>query len=149
MSTIKRMSVALLLVCGLLIAGHPALGQQGGDEVDQLDQIVNLSDDQKTKIRTLIADSEAKTNKLRAEAQQLQQALGQEVGPDYNEGNIRKNAKKLGKVSGDLTAESVLLQARIQEALTEEQRATLEARIQQMRELQQQMQQQQQGGGQQ
>ena len=55
-----------------------------------------------------------------------------------------------GELTGDVTAESVLLQARIQDTLTEEQRATLEKRAQQQREQMRKMQEQmrQQQGGQ-
>lgn len=140
MPIMKRLSIALFLALfGLAAAAQPA-----GDQVDQLDQLVNLNDDQKKTIRDLIAKSEAKTEKLRIEAQQVQQALSREVGPGYDEDTIRKNAEELGRISGDLTAENVLLQARIQSTLTDEQRDTLARRIQEMQQMQQQLQQQQQ-----
>ncbi|UWN51939.1 hypothetical protein ASALC70_04174 [Alcanivorax sp. ALC70] len=94
-------------------------------------------------------DSEGKINNMRMEAQELQQSLSEQIGPDYDEGDIRDQAEELGEVTGDIAAETVLLQARIQDTLTEEQRATLEERArqqrEQMRQMQQQMQQQQQG----
>ena len=141
---------------GSLSPGEPGVtfgcpGQQRGDQVDQLDRMVDLSDDQKQELRELIKDSEGKITEMRTEAQQLQQALSDQIGPDYDEGEIRDNAEELGELTGDVTAESVLLQARIQDTLTEEQRATLEKRAQQQREQMRKMQEQmrQQQGGQQ
>tara|TARA_R100000322_G_scaffold26954_2_gene17075 strand:- start:20 stop:493 length:474 start_codon:yes stop_codon:yes gene_type:complete len=154
MMTLKQVSLAALLALGLgatATAQQAAPGQQQGDQVDQLDRMVDLSDDQKQELRELIKDSEGKITEMRTEAQQLQQALSDQIGPDYDEGEIRDNAEELGELTGDVTAESVLLQARIQDTLTEEQRATLEKRAQQQREQMRQMQEQmrQQQGGQQ
>tara|TARA_B100000378_G_scaffold54320_2_gene40093 strand:+ start:1341 stop:1796 length:456 start_codon:yes stop_codon:yes gene_type:complete len=148
------MSLMVLLALGLsatATAQQAAPGQQQGDQVDQLDRMVDLNDDQKQELREMIKDSEGKITEMRKEAQQLQQALSDQIGPDYDEGEIRDNAEELGELTGDVTAESVLLQARIQDTLTEEQRATLEKRAQQQREQMRQMQEQmrQQQGGQQ
>ena len=155
MTSLKQMSLMVLLALGLsatATAQQAAPGQQQGDQVDQLDRMVDLNDDQKQELREMIKDSEGKITEMRKEAQQLQQALSDQIGPDYDEGEIRDNAEELGELTGDVTAESVLLQARIQDTLTEEQRATLEKRAQQqreqMRQMQEQMRQQQQQGGQ-
>tara|TARA_R100000027_G_scaffold65985_1_gene61178 strand:- start:23 stop:496 length:474 start_codon:yes stop_codon:yes gene_type:complete len=154
MTSLKQMSLMVLLALGLsatATAQQAAPGQQQGDQVDQLDRMVDLNDDQKQELREMIKDSEGKITEMRKEAQQLQQALSDQIGPDYDEGEIRDNAEELGELTGDVTAESVLLQARIQDTLTEEQRATLEKRAQQQREQMRQMQEQmrQQQGGQQ
>ena len=154
MTSLKQMSLMVLLALGLsatATAQQAAPGQQQGDQVDQLDRMVDLNDDQKQELREMIKDSEGKITEMRTEAQQLQQALSDQIGPDYDEGEIRDNAEELGELTGDVTAESVLLQARIQDTLTEEQRATLEKRAQQQREQMRQMQEQmrQQQGGQQ
>ena len=153
MTSLKQMSLMVLLALGLsatATAQQAAPGQQQGDQVDQLDRMVDLNDDQKQELREMIKDSEGKITEMRKEAQQLQQALSDQIGPDYDEGEIRDNAEELGELTGDVTAESVLLQARIQDTLTEEQRATLEKRAQQQREQMRQMQEQmrQQQGGQ-
>tara|TARA_R100000657_G_C4655922_1_gene99940 strand:+ start:648 stop:1109 length:462 start_codon:yes stop_codon:yes gene_type:complete len=153
MTSLKQMSLMVLLALGLsatATAQQAAPGQQQGDQVDQLDRMVDLSDDQKQELREMIKDSEGKITEMRQEAQQLQQALSDQIGPDYDEGEIRDNAEELGELTGDVTAESVLLQARIQDTLTEEQRATLEQRAQQQREQMRKMQEQmrQQQGGQ-
>jgi len=147
------MSLMVLLALGLsatATAQQAAPGQQQGDQVDQLDRMVDLNDDQKQELREMIKDSEGKITEMRKEAQQLQQALSDQIGPDYDEGEIRDNAEELGELTGDVTAESVLLQARIQDTLTEEQRATMEKRAQQQREQMRKMQEQmrQQQGGQ-
>ena len=152
MTSLKQMSLMVLLALGLsatATAQQAAPGQQQGDQVDQLDRMVDLNDDQKQELREMIKDSEGKITEMRTEAQQLQQALSDQIGPDYDEGEIRDNAEELGELTGDVTAESVLLQARIQDTLTEEQRATLEKRAQQQREQMRKMQEQmrqQQGG---
>ena len=152
MTSLKQMSLMVLLALGLsatATAQQAAPGQQQGDQVDQLDRMVDLNDDQKQELREMIKDSEGKITEMRKEAQQLQQALSDQIGPDYDEGEIRDNAEELGELTGDVTAESVLLQARIQDTLTEEQRATLEKRAQQQREQMRKMQEQmrqQQGG---
>ena len=153
MTSLKQMSLMVLLALGLsatATAQQAAPGQQQGDQVDQLDRMVDLNDDQKQELREMIKDSEGKITEMRKEAQQLQQALSDQIGPDYDEGEIRDNAEELGELTGDVTAESVLLRARIQDTLTEEQRATLEKRAQQQREQMRQMQEQmrQQQGGQ-
>ena len=153
MTSLKQMSLMVLLALGLsatATAQQAAPGQQQGDQVDQLDRMVDLNDDQKQELREMIKDSEGKITEMRKEAQQLQQALSDQIGPDYDEGEIRDNAEELGELTGDVTAESVLLQARIQDTLTEEQRATLEQRAQQQREQMRKMQEQmrQQQGGQ-
>ncbi|MCH9784143.1 MAG: Spy/CpxP family protein refolding chaperone, partial [Gammaproteobacteria bacterium] len=145
MTSLKQMSLMVLLALGLsatATAQQAAPGQQQGDQVDQLDRMVDLNDDQKQELREMIKDSEGKITEMRKEAQQLQQALSDQIGPDYDEGEIRDNAEELGELTGDVTAESVLLQARIQDTLTEEQRATLEKRAQQQREQMRQMQEQ-------
>jgi len=153
MTSLKQMSLMVLLALGLsatATAQQAAPGQQQGDQVDQLDRMVDLNEDQKQELREMIKDSEGKITEMRKEAQQLQQALSDQIGPDYDEGEIRDNAEELGELTGDVTAESVLLQARIQDTLTEEQRATLEKRAQQQREQMRKMQEQmrQQQGGQ-
>lgn len=154
MTILKQASLMVVLTLGLgmTAAAQQAAPGQRGDQVDQLDRMVDLTDDQQQELRKLIKDSQNKISEMRTEAQELQQALRDQIGPDYNESEIRDNAEELGELTGDVTAESVLLQARIQDTLTEEQRAILEKRAQQqrerMRKMQEQMRQQQQQGGQ-
>ena len=149
MTIVKRLSITLLLALGLGGVVHAQQAPSQADRVDQLDQIVGLSDDQKSEMREFMQESEGTINRKRMEAQELQQSLSEQIGPDYDEGDIRDQADELGEVTGDIATETVLLQARIQDTLTEEQRATLEERArqqrEQMRQMQQQMQQQQQG----
>ena len=112
MTSLKQMSLMVLLALGLsatATAQQAAPGQQQGDQVDQLDRMVDLNDDQKQELREMIKDSEGKITEMRKEAQQLQQALSDQIGPDYDEGEIRDNAEELGELTGDVTAESVLL----------------------------------------
>mgnify|MGYP000716470044 CR=1 FL=1 len=122
-TTSRLFATVVLLSLSLTALGVP--GPQPSAQVDQLDQIVKLDKGQKQEIQKILEEANAKTGKLQIEMEQLKQALGAEIVPNFNEKSIRKNAEKLGKVSGELTAESALLQARIQDALTEEQRNIL------------------------
>lgn len=122
----------------------PAFAQQAPgqpDQVDQLAEMVGLSDDQQTEIRGIIDGMQGEIGELRQNAQSLQQALQAEIKADYSESAIRDNAEKLGDVTGEIAALSALMQARVDAVFTEEQRDELDRR---MREMQQQMQQQQQ-----
>ncbi|MET4025261.1 protein CpxP [Marinobacter sp. MBR-99] len=123
----------------------PAFAQQAApgqpDQVDQLAQMVGLSDDQQTEIRGIIDEMQGEIGALRQNAQSLQQALQAEIKSDYSESAIRDNAEKLGDVTGEIAALSALMQARVDAVFTEEQRDELDRR---MREMQQQMRQQQQ-----
>ncbi len=123
------------VVCAALVLTLPIAGQTApiaGDPVARLDSIVNLNKGQQEEIETLLAESEGKTKQLSRKIQALKIRLGQEIAPDFNEQSIRQQSKQLGELSGELTAETALLQARIQAVLTEDQRAILLKRAQQM-----------------
>ncbi|WP_372981521.1 Spy/CpxP family protein refolding chaperone [Marinobacter sediminum] len=123
----------------------PAVAQQaaGGqpDQVDQLAQMVGLSDDQQTEIRGIIDEKQDKIAKLRQEARALQQQMQAEIKPEYDEDSIRDNAEELGDVTGEIAALSTLMQAKVDSVFTEEQRDTLDKRMQQMQQQRQQQQQ--------
>ena len=131
----------------------PAVAQEaaGGqpDQVDQLAQMVGLSDDQQTEIRCIIDEKQDKIAELRQEARALQQQMQAEIKPEYDEDSIRDNAEELGDVTGEIAALSTLMQAKVDSVFTEEQRDTLDKKMQQMqqqRQQQQQMMQQQMQG---
>jgi len=131
----------------------PAVAQQaaGGqpDQVDQLAQMVGLSDDQQTEIRGIIDEKQDKIAKLRQEARALQQQMQAEIKPEFDEDSIRDNAEELGDVTGEIAALSTLMQANVDSVFTEAQRDTLDKKMQQMqqqRQQQQQMMQQQMQG---
>ena len=123
----------------------PAMAQQaaGGqpDQVDQLAQLVGLSDDQQTEIRGIIDEKQEKIAELRQEARALQQQMQAEIKPEYDEDSIRDNAEELGDVTGEIAALSTLMQAKVDSVFTEEQRDTLDKRMQQMQQQRQQQQQ--------
>lgn len=123
----------------------PAVAQQaaGGqpDQVDQLAQMVGLSEDQQTEIRGIIDEKQDKIAKLREEARALQQQMQAEIKPEYDEDSIRDNAEELGDVTGEIAALSTLMQAKVDSVFTEEQRDTLDKRMQQMQQQRQQQQQ--------
>lgn len=123
----------------------PAFAQQAApgqpDQVDQLAEMVGLSDAQQTEIRGIIDGMQGEIGELRQNAQSLQQALQAEIKADYSEAAIRDNAEKLGGVTGEIAALSALMQAKVDAVFTQDQRDELDR---QMQEMQRQMQQQQQ-----
>lgn len=125
-----------------------AFAQQASqpDQVAQLAEMVGLSDDQQSEIRSIIDDMQGEIGELRQSAQNLQQKLQGEIKPDYNESAIRDNAEELGDVTGEIAALSALMQAKVDAVFTEEQRAELDRQMQEMqRQMQQQRQMMQQG----
>lgn len=54
------------------------------------------------------------------EAQQLQQQLSEHVQPDYDEAAIRANAERLGDLTAETTAESIITQSQIEGVFTQE-----------------------------
>ena len=139
----------------------PAMAQQMGgggmgggapsveDQVNQLDEMVDLDAGQKEEMSNLLTQMQDEISGKEQEAQQLQQQLGEQVQPDYDEATIRADAERLGDLTAEMTADSVILQSQIEGVFTQEQRDQLdEAMAQQQEQMQQQMQEQmqQQGG---
>lgn len=103
--------------------------------------MVGLSEAQEAQIRSIIDEIEPQIETLQGEAQTVQTELSEMAGPDFDEAAIRVKAAELGKIQGEMTALSIILQSKVDSVFTEEQRQNLEA-IQ--RQQQQQMMQQQQ-----
>jgi len=148
MKLVKLFGTALVA----LSLSVPAVAQQasGGqpDQVDQLAQMVGLSKEQQTEIRSIIDEMQGEIGELRQQARSLQQKMQDEIKSDFDEEAIRKHAEKLGDVTGEIAALSTLMQAKVDEVFTKEQREELDKRMQQMqqqmqqrRQMQQQMQQ--------
>lgn len=102
------------------------------DQVERLSALVALSDDQKTRIREILAELQGQIRDLRVEARTLQQKLQDHIKPDYDETAIRADAEKLGDLSGEISALSTLLQARVDSVFTPEQRDELDRRMREM-----------------
>lgn len=140
---LTRILAAALLTLGLTT---PVLAQQAGagqpDQVDQLAQAVGLNEDQKKEIRTIMEGAQGEIDELREQALKIQENLQAEIGPDYEEAAIREQAEKLGDLTGEMTALSILLQARVESVFTEEQRAELKKKMEQQQQMQRQLQQQ-------
>tara|TARA_R110002020_G_scaffold11538_4_gene43271 strand:+ start:1420 stop:1878 length:459 start_codon:yes stop_codon:yes gene_type:complete len=134
----------------------PAMAQQMGggapsvdDQVNQLDEMVDLNDGQKEELSNLLTQMQDDVGANEQEAQQLQQQLSEHVQPDYDEAAIRADAERLGDLTAEMTADSIIIQSQIEGVFTQEQRDQLdEAVAQQQQQMQQQMQEQmqQQGG---
>ncbi|HSP58353.1 MAG TPA: hypothetical protein VLO12_08635 [Halomonas sp.] len=153
-------ALKLIATSSLVLAmAAPALAQQqmpqgqgqppsAEDQVSQLDELVDLDDAQEQELTTLLNDAQSRIQELEGEAQEIQIQLQESVSSDFDENAIRQDAERLGQLTGDMTAESVLLQSRIEATLTQEQRDELERQMQvqqeQMEQMQEQMQQQQQ-----
>ncbi|MBT2773451.1 Spy/CpxP family protein refolding chaperone [Halomonas sp. ISL-60] len=134
----------------------PSMAQQMGggapsvdDQVNQLDEMVDLNDGQKEELSNLLTQMQDDVGANEQEAQQLQQQLSEHVQPDYDEAAIRADAERLGDLTAEMTADSIIIQSQIEGVFTQEQRDQLdEAVAQQQEQMQQQMQEQmqQQGG---
>lgn len=145
-----------------LVFSVPAMAQQMGgggmgggppsvdDQVNQLDKMLDLDDGQKEELSSLMTQMQDKNSAKEEEARELQQQLGEQVQPDYDEAAIRENAERLGDLTAEMTADSVIMQSQIEDVFTQEQRDQLDEAMaqqrEQMQQMQEQMQQQQQGG---
>ncbi|MBZ2167233.1 MULTISPECIES: Spy/CpxP family protein refolding chaperone [Marinobacter] len=132
-------SALIALSLSAPVAAQAPAGQP--DQVDQLAQLVGLSDDQQTEIRGIIDEMQGQIGELQQEARTLQQALQAEIKADYDEATIRESAEELGELTGEIAALSTLMQAKVDSVFTDEQRDELDRR---MKQMQQQMQQQRQ-----
>jgi len=148
MKLVKLFGTALVA----LSLSIPAVAQQasGGqpDQVDQLAQMVGLTEEQQTEIRAIIDEMQGEIGELRQEARALQQQMQNEIKSDFDEEAIREHAEKLGDVTGEIAALSTLMQAKVDNVFTQEQRDELDKRMQQMQQQMQQRRQMQQGQGQ-
>lgn len=122
------------------------------DQVSQLDQMVDLDDGQKEEISSLLTQMQDDIGAKEQEAQELQQQISERVQPDYDEAAIRADAERLGDLTAEMTADSIILQSQIEDVFTQEQRDQLDEAMaqqqEQMEQMQEQMQQQQQEQGQ-
>ncbi|KPQ25335.1 Spy/CpxP family protein refolding chaperone [Halomonas sp. HL-93] len=120
------------------------------DQVSQLDEMLDLDDGQKEELSSLMTQMQDENSAKEEEARELQQQLGEKVQPDYDEASIRADAERLGELTAEMTANSVIMQSQIEGVFTPEQRDELEEAMAQQQEQMQQMQEQmQEQGGQQ
>jgi hypothetical protein len=121
----------------------PAAPAQPPDQISQLAEMVGLSEDQENEIRGIVSEIEPKIEELQADARSVQEELMAMAGPEFDETAIRSKAAELGALEGQMTAESILLQSKVDAVFTEEQRQQLEEMQRQQQQMRQQMQQQQ------
>jgi len=128
-----------------------AMAQQPSsqEQIDRLAALVDLTDKQKDEIRSIVEGMRDEIAELQTKAQELQTKLREQIAPDFDEKQIRKDASALGDLSGRMAALSTLMQAKIDSVFTEQQREELEAKMAQiqakMQEMQRQRMQQQNG----
>ncbi|MCG6657241.1 hypothetical protein HOP52_05560 [Halomonas campisalis] len=153
MTSAKYFAAALLALAMAAPAAAQQMAPQGApptpeQQVDQLDELLNLEAGQRQELVSLLTEMQNGMQQQQQEAQALQQQLHAHIGPDFDEQAIRQDAARLGELTGEMAANNVLFQARMESVFTEEQRAELERqaqqREQQMRQMREQMQQQQQ-----
>ncbi|MGO2390698.1 MAG: Spy/CpxP family protein refolding chaperone [Halomonas sp.] len=132
-----------------LVFSVPAMAQQMGggapsvdDQVNQLDEMVDLNDGQKEELSNLLTQMQDDVGANEQEAQQLQQQLSEHVQPDYDEAAIRADAERLGDLTAEMTADSIIIQSQIEGVFTQEQRDQLDEAMAQQQEQMQQMQEQ-------
>lgn len=116
--------------------------QAQDDQISQLAEMVGLSDEQEAEIRATVDEYTPQIQELQAEAQQAQQALQAQAGPDFDEDEIRESAQRFGELTGELMALNVIMQSTIESKFTDEQRQALETQMQQQQEAQQRQQRQ-------
>lgn len=134
----------IFIAASLPVSGQAPMPQERPDEVEQLTQLLGLSEEQQEKLRSTIDEMTPKIESMQAEIRDLQNTLQEESGPGFDEAKIRETAAKLGELTGESTALSVILQSTVQSIFTEEQRQKLDEHQQRMQQMQQQMQQRQQ-----
>jgi len=140
MKLVKALGTALIAIS----LSAPALAQQANaqpDRIDQLAQMVGLNEDQQEEIRGVFDELQGQIVDLRQQAQTLQQQLQAEVKADFSEDAIREQAEELGDVTGEMSALSTLMQAKVESIFTDEQRTELKMQMQKMQQMQQQRQQ--------
>ena len=152
MTFVKRFAAPMLAALVAVPAIAQQMPQQAApspeQQVAQLDEMVGLDQAQQDQIVGYLTELQQGVGERQSEVQALEQQLLEHSGPNYDENAIRQTATQLGDVTAEIAAESVILQSRIEAAMTQEQRDALDeaARQQQeqMRQMQEQMQQQQQ-----
>lgn len=145
---LSKLLATITLTLGIVgvATAQPMSPPPQGDQVEQLNQLLDLEESQQQEIRSLMETAERELAPKEQEAQALQATLAEQVGPDVDENAVRQDATRLGELTGEITAESILLQSRIEAVFTDEQRQRLDDVIvqqqQQMQDLQDQLQQQ-------
>lgn len=118
------------------------------EQVAQLDEMVGLDQAQQDEIVGYLTELQQDVGQRHSDVQLLEQQLLEQAGPDFDENAIRQTATQLGDLTAQIAADSVILQSRIEAALTQEQRDALDEAARQqeeeMRQMQEQMMQQQQ-----
>ena len=145
MKLLKLLGTALIAVT----LSAPVLAEQTADQTDRIDQLaqmVGLSEKQQDQIRDVFEEMQGQIVALREQAQTRQQELQAQIKPGYSEDTIRKSAEELGELTGEMAALSTLMQAKVESVFTDEQRAEMKKQMQKMQQQMQQQREMQQGG---
>jgi periplasmic protein CpxP/Spy len=143
MSIVRCMAAAMLAaMIAITAAAQQAEPDAQPDELQQLAELIGLTDRQQEQIRTLMRETAPEIQALQTQAHAVQQELQEQVRADFDEDEIRGLAERLGDLTGEMTAESVLLQSKIQAVFTEDQRRQLQDLVARQEEQQRQLEEQ-------
>jgi len=131
-TTATGLALAALLAAGVVVAGQRAMdrphdGHGGhGGPMSFLSQL-NLSDDQKAQVKTILDDEHAKMAPLADGSMKAHRALNDAIhASTFDEGAVRAAATQAAGVEGDLAVERARLASRIRGVLTADQQKQLD-----------------------
>ena len=130
------LALAGLLATGPVLAGqagtpHGGPGHDGGPMMHMLKSL-NLSDDQKAKVKEIMDDEHPKMAPLAQNSWKARQGLEQAIhAPVFDENAIRAAATQVGHAEAELAVERGRLSSRIRGVLTTDQQKQMDARRQQ------------------
>jgi len=136
------LALAGAFTIGLVLAGgrpmDRAHGWHGGSPMPFLSQL-NLSEDQKSQVKTIVDDEHAKLAPLAEASGAARRALEEAIhAPVFDESSIRAAATRAAGAEGDLAVERARLASRIRGVLTPDQRKQMDTLRQQSLERMQQ-----------
>jgi periplasmic protein CpxP/Spy len=103
--------------------GHgPGFGRHGGWMLKHMAKELNLTDAQKTQIKTIMQAERPKIQPLMQQLRQNEQAQNAAITGDFNESQARAFAQKQTQIMNDLIVEKQRTKSQIYAVLTPEQR---------------------------
>lgn len=116
-------------------AAHGPGPGRGGSPLFHLLRRLDLSDDQKTQIKTIVKDARPRLEPLVEQAIQARRGVFQAVAaPTFDEAAIRAASEAAARAVGDLAVERGRLASQVRAVLTAEQQTELDQRLQQLME---------------
>ena len=129
-TTATSLALAALLAAGVVVAGQRAMDRPHGGHGGPMSFLsqLNLSDDQKAQVKTILDDEHAKMAPLADGSMKAHRALNDAIhASTFDEGAVRAAATQAAGVEGDLAVERARLASRIRGVLTADQQKQLDA----------------------